>query len=91
MTATTADGRIDPRGRSRRVSVAAALIGGGALVTIGAWSAVLTPQTSVDEAKSGTMNLGSTSTVATPPSAPAIEEAVPAIKGPAPLWAGESP
>jgi hypothetical protein len=38
-----------------------------------------------------TMTVRATSTETTPANAPAIAQAVPAIKGPAPLFAGEDP
>jgi hypothetical protein len=38
-----------------------------------------------DVAKSITMTVGATSTETTPPTAPAVAEASPSIKGPAPL------
>jgi hypothetical protein len=38
-----------------------------------------------DVAKSGSMSVGATTTETTPPTAPAVGEAAPSIKGPAPL------
>ncbi len=71
----------------KNVKMLAAIIGGSAVVAIGAMNAALTQEahTGQDLAKSTTMTLGSTSTETTPPTAPAIGEAAPAIKGPAPL------
>ena len=68
-----------------------ALIGGSSVIAMGALSAVFgqeqTGQASV--AKSSTMNVGSTTTVTTPPLVEATTMAVPAMKGPAPLPAEE--
>lgn len=77
--------------RARRARSAAALLGGCAIVAVGAWSAAVGTVTSANEAKQSGMNVGSTTTVTTPPAKPTVAMAVPAIKGPAPLWAGESP
>ncbi|QEM48550.1 hypothetical protein FZ046_25425 [Mycolicibacterium grossiae] len=74
-------------GRARRqVKLAAAIAGGAAVVAIGAMNVATTAESGhADAVKSTTMTIGATSTEATPPKAPAVEEAVPAIKGPAPL------
>lgn len=69
----------------RHVRTYAAIIGGSALVAIGAISAATVPSTGPDLAKSTTMTIGATSTETTPSNAPAVAEAVPKIKGPAPL------
>jgi len=74
-----------------QVKSMAVIMGGAALVAAGALSASLAPSGGVIEAKTSSMNVGATSTMTTPPATPSIAEAVPAIKGPAPLWAGESP
>jgi hypothetical protein len=70
----------------RNVKVFAAIVGGSAVVALGAINAAFTQEhTSQDVAKSSTMTVGATSTETTPPTAPAIGEAAPSIKGPAPL------
>jgi hypothetical protein len=76
----------------RTVKVLAAIVGGSAIVTIGAMSAAITPDPSGQEmAKGTTMTIGATSTETTPANAPGTAQAVPATKGPAPLFAGEDP
>jgi hypothetical protein len=75
----------------RNVKVMAAILGGSAAVTAGALSAALVPQQGANVVKFDVVNAGSTSTFSTPPSAPATGMAIPAMKGPAPLWAGEAP
>jgi hypothetical protein len=70
----------------RNVKVYAAVIGGTALVALGAMNAAFTQEhAGHDVAKSGTMTVGATSTETTPPTAPVIGQAAPSIKGPAPL------
>jgi hypothetical protein len=70
----------------RNVKVFAAVIGGSAVVALGAMNAAFTQEhAGQDVAKSGTMTVGATSTETTPPTAPAIGQAAPSIKGPAPL------
>ena len=63
-------------------SLAAAVVGGAALLTMGALAV------SIDQ---GPRAAGATVTATTPTTAPAITMAVPSIKGPAPLFAGEAP
>jgi hypothetical protein len=65
----------------------AAIIGGSAVVTLGALSAgIIEGQTApASAAGSPQMTLGATTTVSTPPNAPALGDAAPSIKGPAPL------
>lgn len=65
----------------------AAIIGGCAVVTLGALSGgVIEGQTAPASATGAPhMTLGATSTETTPSTAPAVREAAPAIKGPAPL------
>ncbi|WP_237572302.1 hypothetical protein [Mycolicibacterium lacusdiani] len=64
----------------------AAIIGASAVVTIGTLSAAVNaPTDHTDLAKSTTMSIGATSTETTPPTAPAVAVAKPAMKGPAPL------
>jgi hypothetical protein len=67
--------------------VFAAIVGGSAVVTLGALSVgVMEDQMApVSVAGPTQMSLGATSTESAPPSAPAIGQAAPAIKGPAPL------
>jgi len=70
----------------RNVKVFAAIVGGSAVVALGAMNAAFMQEhASQDMAKSSTMTVGATSTETTPPTAPAIGEAAPSIKGPAPL------
>jgi hypothetical protein len=78
--------------KRRSVTLFAAIIGGSAVVTIGVMSAAVTADPSGQEmAKGTTMTIGATSTETTPANAPGTAQAVPAIKGPAPLFAGEDP
>ncbi|BBY52168.1 hypothetical protein MARA_56360 [Mycolicibacterium arabiense] len=72
--------------RNGKYQFLAAIIGAGAVVTIGALSATVTaPTDHTDLAKSTTMSIGATSTETTPPTAPAVAVAKPVMKGPAPL------
>ncbi|HYZ69045.1 MAG TPA: hypothetical protein VE666_14810 [Mycobacterium sp.] len=66
----------------------AAMVGGGALIAFGGVAVFSTQDTQVSAARSST---GATAVTSTPPTAPSIEKAVPAITGPAPLYAGEAP
>ncbi len=67
----------------------AAVVGGAALLTMGALAV------SIDQgptaAHADASPAGATVTATTPTTAPAITMAVPSIKGPAPLFAGEAP
>jgi hypothetical protein len=73
----------------RKVSVFAVIIGGSAMVAMGAMSMAITEEhAGQNMAATGTQV---TVTATTPPSTPAIAQAVPAITGKAPLWAGEAP
>lgn len=65
----------------------AAVVGGSAVITLGALSVGMVESQTAPAWASGTpqMTLGATSTDTTAPSAPAVEEASPSIKGPAPL------
>ncbi|MCW2730677.1 MAG: hypothetical protein JWR13_1493 [Mycobacterium sp.] len=65
----------------------AAIIGGSAVVTLGALSVGIIEGQSAPASAAGSpqMTLGATTTVSTPPNAPAVGEAAPSIKGPAPL------
>jgi hypothetical protein len=67
--------------------VFAAIVGGSAVVTLGALSVGIMEgrMAPVSVAGPTQMSLGATSTESAPPSAPAIGQAAPAIKGPAPL------
>jgi hypothetical protein len=69
------------------VKLFAAIVGGSAVVTLGAVSVgVVEGQTApAHAAGSAQMTLGAASTDTTPPNAPAVAEASPSIKGPAPL------
>jgi hypothetical protein len=70
----------------RNVKVFAVIIGGSAVVALGAMNAASTHEhAGQDAAKGTTMTIGATSTETTPPTAPAVGEAAPSIKGPAPL------
>jgi hypothetical protein len=62
----------------------AAVLGGGALVTLGGLG-VATHDAAPALAKSSKMNVGATSTETTPPATPVTSMAKPPIKGPAPL------
>jgi hypothetical protein len=73
----------------RNVKLTAAILGGSAVVTVGALSASLGQQQSANV--NGVVIAGSTSTLSTPPKEPGIKMAVPSITGKAPLWAGEAP
>jgi hypothetical protein len=70
-----------------KVKLLAAVIGGGAVIAIGALSmAIHQEQAGADMvAKSTTMTIGSTTTGTTPPTVEATTMAAPAMKGPAPL------
>ena len=86
------DGMCAMNSRSgRKTRLMAAVVGGGAVMAVGALSASLTPMSGANEADSDIVNVGSTTTATTPPAAPSIAVAVPAIRGPAPLFAGEAP
>ena len=65
----------------------AAIIGGSAVVILGALSAGIVEGQTAPAAAAGSpqMTLGVTSTETTPPNAPAVGVAAPSIKGPAPL------
>jgi hypothetical protein len=67
----------------------AAVIGGAALVTMGALA--VTIDSGPPPAHVNASSVGATVTATTPPTEPAIEMAVPSITGPAPLFAGEAP
>jgi hypothetical protein len=70
----------------RTVKLFAAIIGGSAVVTIGALNTTLVEhETTLDLAKSSTMSTGATTPATTPPTVPAVAEAVPKMRGPAPL------
>jgi hypothetical protein len=64
------------------------MVGGGALIALGGIAVHYTQDAQVTAAGSST---AATAVTSTPPTAPAIEKAVPAITGPAPLYAGEDP
>lgn len=63
----------------------AAIVGGCAVVALGALSVGVVEGQSAPASAAGApqMQLGATSTETTPPAAPAVAEAIPAIKGPA--------
>jgi hypothetical protein len=61
-----------------------AVLGGGALVTLGGLG-VVAIDASQAPALASKMNVGATSTETTPPTVPATSMAKPPIKGPAPL------
>lgn len=71
-------------GKQTSIKMAAAVIGGTAVVAMAALGATIDQHTddhtTVTAAK---MNLGSTSTETTPSTVPAVAKAAPAIKGPA--------
>jgi hypothetical protein len=65
----------------------AAVIGGGAVIAMGAMSMAIHQEHAGPDtaAKSTTMTIGSTTTETTPPKVEATSMAVPTMKGPAPL------
>ena len=68
------------------VKLFAAMIGGSAVVTIGALSATTATQPApLDLAKGASMSIGATTPATTPSTAPAVAQAVPKMRGPAPL------
>jgi len=68
------------------VKLAAAIIGGSAVVgAVALYAGVTAPASQIDVAKS---TIRSTTA---PPSTPTVAVAVPAITGPAPLFAGQDP
>jgi hypothetical protein len=74
--------------KPNNVKLLAAVIGGSAVVALGALSMAFSQDQAGPAmvAKSSSMTIGSTSTTAkTPPSVEATSMAVPTIKGPAPL------
>ena len=75
----------------RNAKVLAAILGGSAAVTAGALNVAQVPQQGSNVVTYDVVNAGATTTLSTPPSTPATQMAVPAITGPAPLWAGEAP
>jgi homoserine acetyltransferase len=70
-----------------RVKLLAAVIGGSAMVAMGAMTVAIHQEQAVPDvaAKSTSMTLGATTTSTTPVTVEATTMAVPAIKGPAPL------
>jgi hypothetical protein len=68
------------------VKMLSAVIGGSAVVAMGALSAAIgQEQAGSDTIAKSTMQVGVTSTQTTPPTVEATSMAVPAMKGPAPL------
>lgn len=63
----------------------AAVVGGGAVLALGALGAAGHDQSSPPAAAHAKMNLGQTSTETKPASVPATSMAQPSLKGPAPL------
>jgi hypothetical protein len=65
----------------------AAIIGGSAVVTMGALSVGIVEGNTAPASAAGSpqITMGATSTEGTAPSEPAVPEASPSIKGPAPL------
>jgi hypothetical protein len=72
--------------KRNNVKLLVAVIGGG-VIAMGALSAAIGQEQAGQEsvAKSSNMNVGSTTTVTTPPLVEATTMAAPAMKGPAPL------
>ncbi|MDX1875513.1 hypothetical protein SBI67_25620 [Mycolicibacterium sp. 120266] len=70
---------------TKTVHIWTAAIGAGAFLAIGLFSALLTPGNTVSPmADNKTMQIGVTTTLEpTPPTAPEVARAVPAIRGPA--------
>lgn len=73
--------------KPNNVKLLAAVIGGGAMIAMGAMSmSIHQEQAGPATAKSSSMTIGSTTTTAKkPPTVEATSMAVPAMKGPAPL------
>ncbi len=74
--------------KPNNVKLLAAVIGGGAVVTMGVLSMAFSQEQAEPSlaAKSSSMTIGSTTTTAKkPPTVEATSMAVPAMKGPAPL------
>lgn len=71
----------------KNVKMLSAVIGGSAIVAMGALSIAIGQEQAgpATLAKSSTMSVGATSTATTPPTVEATSMAVPKIKGPAPL------
>jgi hypothetical protein len=73
------------------VKLLAAVIGGSALMAMGAVSAIVLHEAGpANAAKSTTMTVGATSTETTPATVEATTMAAPAVKGPAPLPSEEA-
>jgi uncharacterized MnhB-related membrane protein len=72
----------------QKMRLYAAVIGSGAVIAL-AGAAVYCMQ-GADVTAAGSSS-AATAITTTPPTAPAIEKAVPSITGPAPLYAGEAP
>ena len=75
------------RKNRKNVKVLAAVVGGSAIVAMGALTMAVGHEQAGPEtvAKSTTMSVGASSTATTPPTVEATSMAAPAIKGPAPL------
>lgn len=69
-----------------QLRLSAAVVGSGALIVLGGAAVIYNQGAEVTAAGNW-----SGPTTSTPPSKPAITKAVPAITGPAPLYAGEGP
>jgi hypothetical protein len=77
-------------GKRNNVKLLVAVVGGGAIAMGALFAAIGQEQTGQESvAKSSNMNVGSTTTVTTPPLVEATTMAAPAMKGPAPLPAEE--
>jgi hypothetical protein len=72
----------------QKMRLYAAVFGGGAAIALAGAGVYYTQGEDVTAA--GTSS-GAAAVTTTPPTAPAIEKAVPSITGPAPLFAGEAP
>lgn len=77
---------------TNRIKVLSAVVGGGAVVTLGAMGVALgqQPPDGGTVAKSSSMTIGATSTETTPSNAPQVAVARPTLKGPAPLPSEEA-
>jgi hypothetical protein len=72
--------------KPNNVKTLAAVIGGSALVAMGAVSVIVLHEAgAANAAKSTTMTIGATSTLTTPSTVEATTMAAPVLKGPAPL------
>jgi len=72
----------------QKMRLCAAVVGCGPMIALGGATVYCMQGAQVTAAGHSS---GGTPATSTPPTAPAIEKAVPSITGPAPLYAGEAP